>query len=255
VTVRLSVVVPAFHEERRIAATVTSLREALAPLEGATEIIVVDDGSADATAACARAAGADRVIRLPVNRGKGAAVRAGVLASVGRAVAFTDADLSYSPDQLLRLLDRLEGGADVVVGSRRVEGASVVAGPGAGSRRAASLREISSRAFNVVTRLILRGVLENTYSDTQCGLKAFSGEAGRFLLGLGRIDRFAFDVELLCLAERNGFDVREVPVELTGAEGSTVRVGTDALRMVADLFRLRRWVRAGAYDTGRLPAR
>jgi glycosyltransferase involved in cell wall biosynthesis len=232
------VVLPAYGEQRRIAASVVRLRTDLATVAAdGLELIVVDDGSHDATSALAAGAGADRVIRLPVNRGKGAAVRAGVLAAAGRVVAFTDADLSYPPAQLLRLLHAVEEGADVVVGSRHhIDTTTLV--------RAGRLREVGGRVFNLATRLVLR----RRYGDTQCGLKAFSAGAGRLLFERGRLDGFAFDVELLYLAERLGLRVREMPVELASAEGSTVHLSSDALRMLGDLVRVRRWARAGAYD-------
>jgi len=117
---RLSVIVPAYGEGRRIAATVTTLRQSLARSgdPGELEVVVVDDGSLDDTAEQAGRAGADQVIRLPANRGKGAAVRLGMLAATGSAVVFTDADLSYSPAQVMRVRDEIERGWDAVVGSR-----------------------------------------------------------------------------------------------------------------------------------------
>jgi dolichyl-phosphate beta-glucosyltransferase len=237
--VRLSVVVPAYRERGRIAATVAQLKTALASLgpEGAVEIIVVDDGSSDGTAMAAEAAGADLVLRFAVNRGKGAAVRAGALAARGAAVAFIDADLSYPPVQLLRLLEEVETGYDMVVGSRRhIETTTLArAGPG---------RQLSGRVFNLLTRLVVAG----RYGDTQCGIKAFSRSAARSLFSQGRIDRFAFDVELFLLAERQGLRVGEVPVELASAAGSTVRLTTDAVHMVRDLLAIRRWDAAGIYD-------
>ncbi|MYB04564.1 MAG: glycosyltransferase family 2 protein, partial [Acidimicrobiaceae bacterium] len=120
-TVRLSVVVPAYREAGRIGETVATLRSELAPVhhEGGVEIVVVDDGSDDGTAAAGRAAGADVVVEFPVNRGKGAAVRAGMRIASGSVVAFTDADLSYPPHQILGLLEEVEQGADAAVGDRR----------------------------------------------------------------------------------------------------------------------------------------
>jgi len=221
-------------EERRIGATVSKLRTAL----GEAEIVVVDDGSVDRTAAVAGEAAADVVVRLPANRGKGAAVRAGVQAAGGRAIAFTDADLSYRPAQILRLVAEVESGADVVVGSRRhVDTTTLV--------RAGRLREIGGRVFNVMTRAVLSG----RYGDTQCGLKAFSRQAAGSIFARTRIDGFAFDVEVLLIAERLGLSVREVGVELDPARGSTVTLNS-AARMVADLVKLRRWARAGVYDPG-----
>ena len=241
---RLSVVVPAYGEERRIAATVATLRAALAPPSeaGTVEVIVVDDGSRDETARRAAEAGADQVIRLPVNRGKGAAVRAGVLGAHGSTIVFTDADLSYPPAQVLRLRDEVECGWDVVVGSRKHVGTRTLV-------RSGRLRELSGRVFN----LFARTVLERPFSDTQCGLKGFHRDAAHRLFGLAVIDGFAFDVELLWLAERLGLATEEVPVELASAEGSTVRLSVDALRMLRDLIGLRRRARAGAYGPPAVP--
>ena len=238
-TVRLSVVVPAYRESARIARTVEQLHAVLGDVarSGGLEVVVVDDGSGDDTAEHARAAGADQVIVQPENRGKGAAVRAGMLAAHGRAVAFTDADLSYPPDQLLRLLAEVESGWDMVVGSRKhVETTTLV--------RNRRLREVSGRVFNTLTLAVLLG----QYRDTQCGLKAFRSDAARLLFSHTHVDGFAFDVELFHLAERYRLSLAEVPVELANSSTSSVRVGVDALRMVRDLFRVRRWAAHGVYD-------
>jgi dolichyl-phosphate beta-glucosyltransferase len=234
----VSVVVPAFGEAARIASTINELRETLGSLDGdGLEVVVVDDGSHDETAKVASQAGADKVVRFPANRGKGAAVRAGLLAAHGRVLAFTDADLSYPPAQLSRLVQEVNSGWDMVVGSRRhIETRTLV--------RAGRLREVAGRVFNTATRLVLDG----KYGDTQCGLKAFAREPGQRLAAHGRIDGFAFDVELFMLAERFGLRVREVPVELRNAEGSTVRMASDPVKMLRDLLRLRRWSRNGTYD-------
>lgn len=242
---RLSVVIPAFREGHRIAATLAEVRVALAPLgPGEVEIIVVDDGSSDDTAGQARRGGADEVILLPANRGKGAAVRTGMLAARGRTAAFTDADLSYPPAQLLRLLAEVESGYDVVVGSRKhIEATTLVRG-----RR---LRVLSGRVFNLLTLAVLLG----QYRDTQCGIKAFRSDVARTLFSRGRIDGFAFDVELFHLVERYRLSLKEVPVALANSESSTVRVGVDALRMLRDLLRIRWWGSRGVYDRGeRQPA-
>lgn len=238
-SVRLSVVVPAYNEGRRIAETVAGLRSALGELAAAgdLEVVVVDDGSADDTAEQARRAGADQVLALPQNRGKGAAVRAGTLASNGRAVAFTDADLAYAPEQLLRFLDEVETGWDVVVGSRKHIEARILV-------RAHRLRALSGRVFNVLTQAVVLG----QYRDTQCGLKAFRSDVARLIFSASRIDGFAFDVEIFHLVERNRLSLKEVPVALANTETSTVRVGVDAARMLRDLARIRWWSWQGAYE-------
>jgi glycosyltransferase involved in cell wall biosynthesis len=232
----LSVVVPAYLEEDRIADAVRSLRAALSELAGGVEIIVVDDGSTDRTADEARVADADRVIVHARNRGKGAAVRTGVLAARGETVGFTDADLSYSPDQLIGLLSHVEAGADVVVGSRKHEDTRTLV-------QAGRLREVGGRVINWLTHAVLLG----DYRDTQCGLKAFSADAGRFIFERSKIDRFAFDVEIFVIAETNGLKVDEVPVSIENSSRSTVHVVRETARLVRDLFRIRRWSRRGAY--------
>ncbi len=238
---RLSVVVPAFREEARIATSVARLGEALAEVDaaGGVEIVVVDDGSDDTTSAEAAGAGA-RVLTLEANRGKGAAVRAGMLAARGRTIAFIDADLAYPPEQVLTLLAEVESGWDVVVGSRRHDRSVDVA-------RARLLRSISGRFFNLVTAVVLLG----HYRDTQCGCKAFRSDVARLVFSHTRVDGFAFDVEVFHLVERYRLSLTEVPVTLVLSEGSTVRVGADALAMVRDLFRVRRWSGRGVYDTTR----
>ena len=235
---RLTVVVPAYGEAPRIAGAVHRLGEALAGVDaqGGVEVLVVDDGSSDATATEAKAAGA-RVLRLPANQGKGAAVRAGMLAARGRTVAFMDADLSYPPEQVLQLLAGVESGWDVVVGSRRHAGSVDVARPGL-------VRSLSGRLFNLLTAVVLLG----HYRDTQCGCKAFRSDVAGLVFSRTKLDGFAFDVEVFHLVERYHLSLMEVPVTLVAAPGSTVRVGVDALKMVGDLFRVRRWSGRGAYD-------
>ena len=245
---RLSVVVPAYREEDRIAETVQRIRAELDDLQAAgdLELVVVDDGSPDDTAAQARAAGADQVLQQPENRGKGAAVRAGVMAARGRVVAFTDADLSYTPRQLRLLLDGVESGWDVVVGSRQhVQTRTVV--------RAGRLREVGGRVINMFTGIVLLG----RYRDTQCGLKAMRSDVGRLVFSHARIDGFAFDVEVFHLVERYKLSLLEVPVEVVNSSRSTVSVARDAVRLVRDLFRIRRWARVGLYEAEAtdLPAR
>lgn len=235
---RLSVVVPAYREADRIGTTVGRLRTELGPaVDGDLEIVVVDDGSGDATADAARTAGADAVVVLPRNRGKGAAVRAGVAVATGRTVAFTDADLSYAPAQVAGLLAEVEDGWDVVVGNRsHTDTATLV--------RARRVREVGGRLVNLATHVVLLGA----YRDTQCGLKAFRSDVARSLFGRSRIDGFAFDVELFHLAERDGLSVREVPVEVANADRSSVRAVRDGLRLGRDLARIVANGRAGRYD-------
>jgi len=236
---RLSVVVPAFGEEERIGDSVRRLRKELDDVAaaGGLEIVVVDDGSLDRTATAATDAGADQVIVLAANQGKGAAVRAGMLAARGRTLAFTDADLSYSPDHLVELLEQVEAGWDVVVGSRRHDDTTTLV-------QARRVREIGGRAINLLTRIVLLG----NYRDTQCGLKAFRSDVARVIFDHSHIDGFAFDVEVFHLVEAYHLSLAEIPVRVVNSSRSTVHVVSDAVRTVRDLFRVRRWARRGVYD-------
>lgn len=238
---RFSVVVPAYEEAGEIGTTIVAIRAALAEVaaDGGVEVIVVDDGSGDGTADAALDAGADQVVVQPRNRGKGAAVRAGVLAARGRTVAFTDADLSYSPDQLLRILDAVEEGWDVAIGDRGHPDARTVV-------RTSHTREIGSRIINLFGYAVLLG----NFRDTQCGLKGFRSDVGRFLFARTRTDGFAFDIELLHLVERHELSLVQVPVEVSHSSRSTVRVTRDAARLVRDLFRMRHWAATGVYEAG-----
>ena len=237
--VRLSLVIPAYFEEDGITETINRVEAALGHVrnDGGFELIVVDDGSTDATSDRARAAGADVVITLPENRGKGGAVRAGMLAATGRSVAFTDADLSYSPDQVLRLMAALEDGWDVVVGSRKHTSTKTLVETG-------RLREIGSRVVNALTMVVLLG----QYRDTQCGLKAFRGDVAQLVFSRTRVDGFAFDIEVFHLCERFRLTLTEVPVEVVNSTRSTVSVVRDTLRLVQDLFRIRSIAHTGGYE-------
>lgn len=236
---RLSVVVPAYGEADRIGETVRRLGAALADLReaGGYEVVVVDDGSTDGTADAALAGGADQVVVQPRNRGKGAAVRAGVMAARGRTVAFTDADLAYAPDQVRRVLAAIEDGWDVAIGDRRHPDSRTLA-------PAPPLRALGSRIINWLGYVVLLG----SYRDTQGGLKAFRSDVARFVFARTRVDRFAFDIEVLHLVERHQLSLVEVPVEVANTRRSTVREGRDAGRLLLDLARIRRWSAEGEYE-------
>lgn len=232
--VRLSVVVPAYREADRIAGTVDALRNGLASA-GPVEIVVVDDGSDDATAI--NAAAADQVIVQPENRGKGAAVRAGMLAATGRIRAFVDADLAYGPDVVAELADHVEQGWDVAVGNRRHVATRTLV-------RAGRMREIGGRLVNLATQALLLG----QYRDTQCGVKAMRGDVARSLFSRTTIDGFALDIELFHLVERDRLSLVEVPVTVSNSSRSTVHVVRDTARLVRDLWRIRVASRTGVYE-------
>ena len=238
-TLRLTIVVPAYNEDHRLAAGMRRFDTAVSA--GAidldrTEVVVVDDGSTDRTAAVAEkllaALPHHRVIRLPVNQGKGAAVRAGIATARSPYAAFMDADMAIDPLAIPLLLDGLERN-DVVVGSRALPNSMV--------ETTYAVRTLISRLFN---ELVTSGTGLGL-KDTQCGFKAFRTPVARLLFHLVRIDRFAFDVEVLARARRLGLSIGEVPVHWKHVEGSTVHPLHDSVTMVSDVYRSRRGLLAG----------
>ena len=227
----ISVVIPAYNEEARLGPTVTRVRDHLLARGGDFEVIVVDDGSRDRTIAVAEEAGAGdprvQVIAQPANRGKGAAVRAGMLAATGDRVLFSDADLATPIEELAKLEARMDAGADVVIASRALPDSDI-------RTRQHPAREMMGRTFNVVVRTLLLGGIK----DTQCGFKLFRREVARDLFGRATVDGFAFDVEILWLA-RDSYRIDEMPVVWHHVEESKVSPGSDAARMFVDLVRLR----------------
>ena len=238
----LSFVVPAYNEEARLGDSLARLIGFSERQPYSVEIIVVDDGSTDGTAALVRDAGGQpaasvtlRVIQHERNRGKGAAVRTGALAAAGETILYLDADLATSPEETPKLLEALHAGADVAIGSR--------IRPGGGDMRASqpASRRIGGRLFAVVRRRLLLADVE----DTQCGFKAFRRSAAQALFSRQQLDGWAFDAEILYLAQRLGFSVRQVPIEWHHVEGSRFRLGVgSAYREVRDLLRIR-WLHRG----------
>lgn len=223
----LSLVIPAYNERARLS---VALGPALSWLDAnapGTEVIVVDDGCTDGTMEVVPAS--VTAVRLPTNRGKGAAVRAGVLASGGARVLISDADFSTPIEDLYRLTAALDGGADIAIGSRGLPGAEI-------GRRQSPWRQRLGETFN---RLVRASVLPD-FADTQCGFKLFEGEAARRLFAQGTVDGFAFDVEILALARREGLRVAEVPIRWDNHPDTRVGVLSDAPRMLVDLVRIRR---------------
>jgi dolichyl-phosphate beta-glucosyltransferase len=228
-SIGLSIVIPAYNEEERLGATLDRIVTYLARRSGASEVVVVDDGSVDRTAAVAGGFSSPpvEVLRLERNRGKGAALRTGVLASRGDWVLLCDADLS-TPIEDLELLESHIGEADLVLGSRAVADSDV-------TRRQPLYRELMGKTFNGILRLL--GLVE--HRDTQCGFKLIRGDLARQLFEDLSIERFAFDVELLCTARDRGYRVVEQGVRWEDSPNSRVHPVRDSLNMFLDVLRLR----------------
>jgi dolichyl-phosphate beta-glucosyltransferase len=237
----LSVVVPAYNEEKRLEAPLRHMLSELRRRRGRWEVIVVDDGSRDGTSALVLSIAAAydelRLIRLPENRGKGYAVRTGIVNARGKQVLFADADGATPIAELERLELALANGADVAIGSRALARHEV--------NVAARLhRRLIGRIFHfAVSTLAVRG-----FQDTQCGFKLFRRAAAQDLFSHMRIPGFSFDVEVLVMAQRRGYRVAEVPVNWEHQPGSKVNLVLDSLRMLRDLFIIRSHALRGRYE-------
>lgn len=232
----ISVVLPCY----RSAGLARSSADRLACFLGETfasyEIVVVDDGGGDFDASWPEE-GPVRLLRLPANRGKGAAVRAGMLASHGRVRVFTDVDLPFELEPILTAACFItERGFHLAIGDRTLPGSSYALDVG-------WRRRLASGVFSKLVGIFLTG----GFFDTQCGFKAFRGDVAEGLFGLSRIDRFAFDVELLYVALLYRTDIKRIPVQLHNNDTSAVRLLRDSIRMLLDVGKIRLFAWRGAY--------
>lgn len=242
---QISIVVPAYEEEERLGDSLRKILAHTGSAEMSVEIIVVDDGSRDGTAEVARTVftefpdAAARVIRYETNRGKGFAVKTGLLAAEGEIALFSDADLSTPIEEMHKLLDPIiAGDFDVTFGSRALDRSLI-------GTHQPWRREQGGKVFNLVVRL-MTGM---PFWDTQCGFKAFNLAKFRPLLDVMKIDRFGFDVEFLYVARLHGLRLKEIPVRWNNDERSKVSVVRDSLRMFDEVRQIRRNARNGIYAT------
>jgi dolichyl-phosphate beta-glucosyltransferase len=235
-----SIVIPAYNESKRITQTLQSVVDHIASQNWTAEILVVNDGSRDDTAAIVKQfARANPVIRLvenPGNRGKGYSVRHGVSESQGDIVLFTDADLSSPISESEKLIAALESGADVAIGSRWLRAELQ-------TERQPIYRQLLGRMFN----LLLRIFLGLNFKDTQCGFKAFTRPAALAIFPRQRIERWGFDPEILFLAKKAGLVVREVPVKWAHDHLSKINPVIDGLKMFTEILRIRWYDLTGRY--------
>jgi len=237
----ISVVIPAYNESARIGKALDEVLFCVHERNWRAEVLVVNDGSTDRTAAIvqefAELHPEVRLLNNPGNRGKGFSVRQGVLHAVGDIVMFTDADLSAPMEEAEPLFEALRQGADIAIGSRWLE------------RKRQSLkqplyRRFFGRCFNAITRLVM-GL---PFADTQCGFKAFLRPVAQTIFQLQRIERWGFDPELLFIALKRGYTIREVPVTWGHDQRSRLSYLKDGLKMLEEIAYIRWEAFAGAYD-------
>jgi len=229
----ISIVIPAYNEESRIGESLLKIKSYFDAQGVDYEIILVDDGSTDNT----RQVSEDfkmkiknfKIISYPVNNGKGYALRQGVLDSSGDAVLLTDADLSTPIEELDRLRPLISDQQhDVVIGSRALEASNII-------KKQPWWRQGMGKIFNKIVKIL---VLDD-FDDTQCGFKLFSGNVARRLFKNARINRFAYDVEILTMAKERGCRIVEVPVKWINSPASKVNPIFDSMQMLFDLIKIR----------------
>jgi glycosyltransferase involved in cell wall biosynthesis len=236
-----SIVIPAYNESARLGATLEKVLAYVHQQGWDAEVIVVNDGSRDDTAEIVRAMAAKdstlRLIENPGNRGKGYSVRNGMLHAAGRIILFSDADLSSPIEEAPKLLQALEAGADIAIGSRWLRAETQ-------TQRQPLHRQLFGRIFN----LLLRMTLGLQFADTQCGFKAFRRPAVEAIFPLQKIERWGFDPEILFLAQKFGSKIKEVPVLWGHSGGTRINPLVDGSRMFQEMLRIRWNDITGKYD-------
>jgi len=229
----MSIVIPAYNEEKRIRGSLSETCTYMSDSGMEYEVIVVDDGSSDGTSRIVESMVTDfpkvRLVRYEKNRGKGHALRTGVLVAKGDFILVMDADLSTPIEELWKLMPYLAGGEyDIAIGSRALALSDII-------RKQPWWRQGMGKTFNRIVKVLVIG----EFSDTQCGFKLFTGDVARNLFMEAKIDRFAYDVEILARARRKGYGIKEVPIRWINSPESRVDPVKDSLQMLADLVRIR----------------
>jgi glycosyltransferase involved in cell wall biosynthesis len=236
-----SIVIPAFNEAARIRTALDRVLHCVHSRGWNAEILVVDDGSTDETAAIVKDLGKShpevRLLEHGGNRGKGFSVRHGVLSAAGDVILFTDADLSAPIEEAEFLFTAIDDGADIAIGSRWLDRERQTV-------RQPLFRRFFGRCFNQVTRRIM-GL---PFADTQCGFKAFRRSAARTIFQLQRIERWGFDPELLYIGSKRGFSIREVAISWAHDDRSRLSYFKDGLRMLEEIVRIRWNALVGVYN-------
>jgi len=223
----ISIVIPCFNEARKVEADIRAVKEYFSSQPYSFELILVDDGSSDGTGEILKRTSGARAICYQPNRGKGYAVRTGMLAAAGRYRLFADAGLCVPFCEIEKGLALLEAGTDVAIGSRKLEASRIAEQP-------AAYRQVGSRLFGWV----VRNWMGLRYSDTQCGFKLFTADAALRLFSAARIDGFMFDAETLLNARKFGLTVKEFPVEWRADHDTRYKPFTGSFRNLYELLRI-----------------
>jgi len=231
--VHLSLIIPAYNEEQRIAVTLDRIHDFLSSKKYDFEIILIDDGSRDGTVNVAAASKLAKENKLTIlsnglNKGKGFSVKTGIVNSGGEYILFSDADLSTPIEELDKLLGFIKNGYDIAIGSRALKDSEVKV-------HQSLCREVMGKAFNFLIKILLM----NKLHDTQCGFKLFKSSAAKAIASNMKIDGFSFDVEMLYLAVKYGYSIKEVPVVWRNSPKSKVNPLIDPAKMFFDLIKIK----------------
>jgi glycosyltransferase involved in cell wall biosynthesis len=236
----LSIVIPAFNEECRLEATLEKIDAFIKAADWSAEVIVVDDGSIDGTSRLVvrhmQQKPYLRLLQNHINRGKGFSIRRGVEAALGDIILLSDADLSVPMSEASKLLQAIDEGADIAIGSRGVQAGGACAAPWH--------RRLCSAGF----KMVVQSVLGLRFEDTQCGFKAFKRKPARLIFSRQRIERWGFDPEVLMLADRFCFVVKEIGVEAMHDDRSRLNVVRDSFQMFCEVLKIRYHILFGVYN-------
>ncbi len=228
----ITIIIPAYNEAHRIELTIEIIDRYMNEKYPSFEIFVIDDGSIDETpivlSRLSKRFTSLKVIRHDFNRGKGFAVRKGVLSTTTELLLLSDADLSTPIEELERFIVWIEEGFDIIIGSRAIEGSKIIV-------RQDWHREQMGKIYN----LLVRAIVMKDFRDTQCGFKLFKSSAAKSIFSKSFINGFSFDVEILYIAKKLGYSIKEVPVTWANSKDSKISILKDPIKMIYELFRIR----------------